>query len=246
MKKIIFITAGLLIGIWIYAYTQKKEANQPAAEKPNTQTISIKSISNQQDTVNIDNQRPVALNILPDTHSDLTNYEKSLVSRINASSVLVNSYLKGVTSKLKFYDGKTVVFSLPTKKDVSTLFIYDINTLTNINSNDLEINLIDKFNNYIATNNYIIAIGSINYGPYDTNNDREVFLFYKKGDTNFRVVTNSQILKTETYFENCLSADSCTTDFTFDEKTKTLSASMFKIIENLPNTKIRTMKFVLD
>lgn len=243
INLIIAIIIILLIGGGIYVY--KEQMSQPVTENNVQHYSDLATTTLTIPTLDVSNQLPISLNILPDTYDTLTEYEKTLINKIKSSSVLANSYLKGVTPKLKFYDNKTVVFSLPVKKDIAILYIYDINTLENINVDNLEINLINKYNNYTETSDYIIAIGSINYGPYDTNNDRDILLFYKKGEMHFQTVPNSQLIKTETYFKDCVSADSCVTDFTFNEPTKTITASVFEIKENLPNVKIRTMKFVL-
>lgn len=173
--------------------------------------------------------RPTATRILQD-NNNLTEYEKALVARAKLSLSVMMGTPYGNTPQLKFYDNKTAVFYTFGAKGVGYLDIYDINTLEKKNAGEG----LDLFGNGIESNSYILAI------------DDSGIRFYKKGALSFQSVPNSSLdSKEETYIEQA-GMGGGTNDVTFDESTKTITASVFKPVDSYDaNPKIRTVKFVL-
>jgi len=171
--------------------------------------------------------RPIAARILSDNNA-LTEYEKALVARAQLSLSVMNGGSYGYVPELKFYDNKTAVFCTPDGKDGCYLDIYDINTLAKINEGG-SLGLSD-----VESGGYIIAV-------YDSG-----IRFYKKGASNFQSVPNSSLdSKKETYTKQAGMGGGAT-DVTFDEPTRTITASVFKPVwGDVANPRIRTVKFVL-
>lgn len=183
----------------------------------------------------------VAENILPDTlYTNLTGYEKTLIDRFlskysNVYSSLMEKYGNSEFQaksqlKLKYYDSKIIVLAVPSEKVGRYLGIYTLENLQKLNSQDSLL-----FGNYVESNSYIIITSGSD------------FLFYKKGATDFKMVHSSSLnSKMETYIKEGGLGNIY--DFTFDEQTRTLTASIFKPVfkEGIANPKIRTVKFILE
>ncbi len=136
------------------------------------------------------------------------------------------------TILIKYRDDKTVAFAVLNGKAGLDISIYDVNTLNRLDKNPLGMTL---FGNFVETDNYIVVV-------YDT-----LILYYKKGSTDIVTITKSELNpRTETYVK--LGGFGSTYDFTFDEGTKTITASIFKPEnrEGKENAKIRTAIYKID
>jgi hypothetical protein len=227
---LLILIAVLLVGGGTYAYVHTKQENRPAVVSQANQAMSIKP-------------RPVAASILLDNtyNRNLTDYERALTDRMSS---MVGS---DAQTTLKFYDNKTVLFSFSAAED-RYLDIYNIDTLEKIDKGDLVL----FGNNYIESSSYIIVASIGPLTPNATSWD-EYFAFYKKGATDFQIIPNSILPYStstppgsETYEKAPGGMGTSIYDFTFDELTKTFTASVFKRTNvNASNIKIRTVKFVL-
>ncbi|MHB0865961.1 MAG: hypothetical protein ACYC1Y_03645 [Minisyncoccota bacterium] len=182
----------------------------------------------------------LAANILPDTsYVNLTSYEKTLVDRfVNKYPSIYSNLLAAYNNdemqsksqiKLKYYDNETIALVVPNGKAGGNLSIYAAKDLQELNKKQAVL-----FGNYTESNSHIIVASDAG------------FIFYKKGATDFQIVPNSSLNpKNETYMKE--GGFGGVYDFTFNEPTKTLTASTFKPVFNggAVNPKIRTVKFVL-
>lgn len=232
MKKIILIVVGIIVvtvlGRLGWAYYQVKFGVTSTNE---TSTTSVSENNT---------EKVVALNILPRTpYGDLTNYEKDLIQKYlrkypefsegaeyDSPGTAPESHLA-----VRYYDLKTALFELSGFKN-SRLCIYDINTLDQIGkSTDCFISPYVEFNNYI----------------FSVINDN--IFYYKKGAVVFGVVPNALLdFKNETYIFTS-GAGGEEGGISFDEVTRTLTASVFdssSMKNGVSTKKIRTVKFVLN
>lgn len=226
---LLILIALFFIGGGSYAYLQTKQNNQPAVVDSNVQTTSTTK------TTPAPQQLPIAANILPNIHSP-TDYEKSLVSRISSLYSPENSYI------IKYYDDKTVVFYTLSSK--GTLSIFDIKNLKALSTPVLDAAFDPAV---VESNSYMIGIGSVPAPDGNLGIVAGDIIFYKKGATDFQIVPNSTLPVSETYAAKWLGETAYAYDLTFDESTKILTASVFKQNpdQEAPNTKVRTVQFVL-
>lgn len=136
------------------------------------------------------------------------------------------------TFPLKYHDDKTAVIADFNDKVGQNLIIYNIATFEKLNKDEMFL-----FGNYVESRNYIVAtINAI---------DGE-FIFYKNGATDFQKIPSSLLKsKNETYMKQ--GGFGGVYDFSLDDTTKTLTASVFKPVfrEGQNNPKIRTATFIL-
>lgn len=163
-----------------------------------------------------------------DATTDLINRISSVYSRDNSYTVV-------------YHDDKTVAFvvAVPAGKS-PVLTIADIHTLKTINTRNIY--MWDS----IESTNYIIGVGADYVIGVGIIGDGKVGLkYYKSGASDVEMIPNSTLPASETYIKANGGMGSSYYDLTFDESTKTLTASVFKANSGDPNKKIRTIKFVL-
>ncbi len=181
-------------------------------------------------------QLPVAAHILLDAsdqgYNDRTDYEKVLIQKIKSLPEMKNlgyddpgspSSLENYLINLKYYDEKTVVFNIPFQNHSSlVIFIYDINTLKQLNRTDLP-----SIANYNESENYIVLAVPKEKFPAHVITTKEFLLFYKKGALNFQMVPDSVLSEPETYESWCRDSV-CTHEIAIDDLAKVVTADVFK------------------
>ena len=144
----------------------------------------------------------------------------------NGDSVLAKSIYK-----IKYLDNNTTAITVPSEKIGIYFDIYDTKTLERISTLPFTFT-----GGQVETKRYIVDISDLG------------IIYYKKGSRDFIVVPNSSLSesKTETYGETSgMGGDD--TDFSFDEVTKTVTASVFKRESDYgPRPLVRVVKFVLE
>ena len=199
-------------------------------------------------------QLPVAAHILLDAsdqgYNDRTDYEKVLIQKIKSLPEMKNlGYddpgstlsLENYLINLKYYDEKTVVFNIPFQNNSGlAIFIYDINTLKQLNQTNLP-----SIANYDESENYIVLAVPKEKFPAYAITTKEFLLFYKKGALNFQIVPDSVLSEPETYESWCRDSV-CTHEIAIDDLAKMVTADVFK--NNFQATgfpRDRTMRFKL-
>ncbi len=174
-------------------------------------------------------------------YENLSVDEKKLVDSVIAKhpeiyTSLLDMYGGEILAKnyfeLKYHDSETFALAVPTGKVGLVLNIYSVDSFEILES-DASANVY-FFGNSQETENYIIAAGD------------SQFTYYKKGEKHASLVKGSFLdMKKETYAK--LGGFGSTHDFTFDDVSKTITASVFAPVfkEGKENPKIRTVKFVL-
>lgn len=180
---------------------------------------------------------PSASSILSDDYANFSEYEKSLISRIETSPTFYADFM-GAKPILQYYDDKTVVYGTPSAKSTMAVGIYDMNNLQKLNKRGII--FFDK--NYIKTDSYVIA--TLVHDPTGTNIGENLG-YYVKGATDFQIIASSTLPENETYVKTNFDM-SAELGLSFDELSKTLTASVFKRGNGTgTNIKLRTVKFVL-
>lgn len=214
-----------------YISTEIEAINEPMplSEKSKTPTSTPKKIQQNQMVTN--KQPHMAERILTsEDQLHLNAYEQNLVHRgENASSVMKYAPL-GDKLRLKYYDEQTVVFELLSQKIGMVMSVYDIDTLT-----------------HISSHLYLDAIEGREYSVFVGDGDATL-MYYKKGEREVKIVPNSTLPGTETYGKAIAGMGLYDYEFSVDEPTKTVTASIFKPVDDpdgKENPKTRTATFML-
>mgnify|MGYP003501130442 CR=1 FL=1 len=173
-------------------------------------------------------------------YEKLSKNEKNIIDQYTEKHQAMYQYLLESSNKniieakskirIKYYDNDTVALIVPSDKVGFYLDVYNMQTLEKKSTVPMTL-----FGNSLEVKNYTIVI-----------NDA-VIIYYKNGADDIMIIPNSELnSKIETYVK--LGDFVSIYDFSFNEETKKLTASVFKPVfsEGKENPKIRTATSVRE
>lgn len=238
----VIVVLFLVVGGEAYVYVKMKSDRPPAVDSsapavvrtaPAVEAVPVQATPVQTVSASQDSSGRILLGDKA-KYANLSSDEKAVVVNY------LNNFLKNIPQMywsdfsvsgciLKYYDSDKILVGCAQPKPSFPLYLVNRNDWKDIGQYSGQLNL---FDGYVESKEYAIAV-----------NDAGIF-YYKTGDPDISLVPGSKLTDAgETYVESIGMAYSY--GVTFDEPTKTLTVSVYKALNKLPNPRIRTVKFVL-